>query len=273
MKQRGTKDPIPESRWKTPSAEISVDDGDVHVWCARLDRCAEELDHLSAALSPDERSRAASFYSSRHRYRFIAARGILRNILARYLRHRAHELRFSYGPFGKPSLEGETNDIRFNLSHADDLALYAVTRGADVGIDLERIRPELVLDAGMAKTFFPSREWSRLDALPPKSRVEFFFMNWTATEAYVKACGDGFSQSTPWFDFSSGSADEIPILPNKSDAPWFLYRCNPNTRYAGALVSEKRCRRLRWWLWGLKRVCDFPGSFACSDDICEELAN
>src|SRR6267378_1167279 len=128
--------------WSHPPAEISMREGEVHVWSAQLDRDVEDLDHLWTTLSSEERSRSMSFYFARDRERFIAARGILRNVLARYLRPSARELRFSYSASGKPALAGqsETDDICFNLSHADDVAIYAVGRFTRIGIDLERIR-------------------------------------------------------------------------------------------------------------------------------------
>ena len=39
-------------------------------------------------------------------------------------------------------MSGGPNDLRFNVSHADGLALWAVVRGQEIGIDVERIRPE-----------------------------------------------------------------------------------------------------------------------------------
>ena len=80
--------------------------------------------------------------SEQQRKRWIVARGLLRAILGGYLDMRPDRLQFCYGPNGKPArtrqLGGEV--FRFNLSHSYGLALYAVTQGREIGIDLERIR-------------------------------------------------------------------------------------------------------------------------------------
>jgi 4'-phosphopantetheinyl transferase len=257
MKRRAMKRLSSECRWIAPPAEISMREREIHVWSARLDRGSEDLGHLWATLSREERSRAMSFYFSRHRERFIAARGILRNVLARYLRLSAHEVRFSYGASGKPALAGpsETADLCFNLSHADDLAIYAVGRSAKVGIDLERIRPELA-EGAMAESFFLPTELSEFEALPRKAQVESFFANWTAREAYVKARGDGLSEGPSKFEILQNSNEEVPTLLDPSGAAWSLYRWKVERHYLAALVVPKGHWRLRFWQWGLGPTSD-----------------
>ena len=75
----------------------------------------------------------------------MAGRGILRELRGGYLGVRPADLRFRYRPFGKAFLitTPETNDLLFNLAHAEGLAIYAVSRARNVGVDLERVRPAL----------------------------------------------------------------------------------------------------------------------------------
>jgi 4'-phosphopantetheinyl transferase len=74
--------------------------------------------------------------------RYIVARGALRLILARYLAISPARVAFHYGLHGKPSLVSPSpgGALEFNLSHTDDIALYAVTRGIPLGVDVEGIR-------------------------------------------------------------------------------------------------------------------------------------
>src|SRR5207244_862089 len=67
-------------------------------------------------------------------------RGLLRAILSRYLHSDAGEIRFKYGPFGKPSLDPDKDALSFNLAHSQDLILCAVSRRA-LGVDIEFLRP------------------------------------------------------------------------------------------------------------------------------------
>lgn len=74
--------------------------------------------------------------------------------------------------------------LRFNLSHAEGVALIALTRGKEVGVDVEVVREEF---PGMeiAEGFFPAREVETLRSLPEEARTAAFFLYWTRKEAYI----------------------------------------------------------------------------------------
>ena len=76
----------------------------IHVWRADLRVSDACLRRLEATLSPDERARAARFRFDEPRERFIVARGVLRDVLSRYVDQPANALRFAYNAYGKPSL-------------------------------------------------------------------------------------------------------------------------------------------------------------------------
>ena len=131
------------------------------------------------------------FISKRDRHKFAAARGILRELLARYLNREPALLRFAYNENGKPALaDGDRGVIEFNLSHSHDRVLYAFTLRGRVGVDVERIRPA-ALDAKIAERFFSNKEAAALAALPEADRCQAFFLYWAAKEAYIKARGRG----------------------------------------------------------------------------------
>src|SRR6185436_18214306 len=125
------------------SRALSLARGEVHVWRAWLDPREAQIDRLGQALSPDERSRAGSFVFERDRNRFRVSRGVLRHVLAGYLDAAPAEIAFRYGDLGKPELGAIHHklDVKFNTSHSNNVALFAVTRGRRVGVDVEHIRP------------------------------------------------------------------------------------------------------------------------------------
>jgi phosphopantetheinyl transferase len=109
----------------------------VDVWRADLDGAPEWLEDLLCA---NERARAARIVHERNRVRWARSRGMLRLLLARYLDADPRELRFGLGAHGKPALQGgpaQDSDLRFNLSHSEELLLVAVTAGVEVGADIE----------------------------------------------------------------------------------------------------------------------------------------
>jgi 4'-phosphopantetheinyl transferase len=229
---------------------------EVHSWCASLDVPPETSARLYATLTPDERSRSARFQFERDRQRFIVARGVLRDLLGRYLQTQPSRIDFVYNPFGKPDLGPEfANRVTFNLSHAADLALIAIAADSDVGVDLEYIRAQSDY-AEIARRFFSAAEVDHLNALPSHLYVEAFFSCWTKKEAYMKACGEGLaiplnSFSVPVTTDPAHTPEDLSVA-SKDLVParrWSLYTLRPAPGYAGALAIEGTGWRLRQWQW------------------------
>ncbi len=238
---------------------MSLGESEIHVWRAELDAPAAAHDRLKRHLSPDELARASRFVFEEHRRRFVAARGILRDVLARYLGCTPAALQFRYGRRGKPEVDSGGLDLRFNLSHSGGVAVVAVARGREVGIDVERIRPEAATDA-IARRFFSPREVEALAALPPKERLEAFFRCWTRKEAYIKARGEGLRIPLSSFDVSVGREAALLAVrgaPEESSR-WTLAELQPGPSYAGALAYEGDELTLTFWDWA-------PGTLPAPD--------
>src|SRR2546429_8078089 len=148
---------------------------EVHSGCARLDVPPEPSARLYATLTPDERTRSARFRFELDQQRFIVARGVLRELLGRYLQPQPSHIRFAYNAFGKPDLSPEFgNRLKFNLSHSAGLALIAIATASNVGVDLEYIRAQSDY-ADIARRFFSAAEVDYLIALPSRLYAEPFF--------------------------------------------------------------------------------------------------
>ncbi|HEV7906275.1 MAG TPA: 4'-phosphopantetheinyl transferase superfamily protein [Pyrinomonadaceae bacterium] len=237
--------------WELAPVQPQARPDEVHVWRAVLMKTAPEVESFYELLAADERRRADNFHFQRDRAHFIVARGILRKILGLYVRRPPESLRFSYTPFGKPELHvaGDFETPRFNLTHAGAVALYAVTRGREIGIDVEYVRADMECEE-IAGHLFSPREVETLRALPPHLRSRAFFNCWTRKEAYIKARGEGLSLPLDEFDVSL-SPDEPASLLNARDpqevARWSLRELTLAPEYVAALAVEGRDWRLRCW--------------------------
>jgi 4'-phosphopantetheinyl transferase len=214
--------------------------GDAHVWTIRLDAAPPRLDELGRWLSLEERTRADRFHFARDRNRFMAGRGQLREVLARYLGRPPGAVLFAYGMHGKPRL-ADDGTLRFNLSHSRDVGLLAVARGRELGIDLEWIRPDVECDE-IAQRFFSTMETAALMALPAASRPPAFFACWTRKEAFVKAKGGGLGIPLADFDVSVDPAGPARLLRTAWDPPdvdrWWLRALEVPPGFAAAMVVE-----------------------------------
>ena len=83
--------------------------------------------------------------------------------------------------------------ICFNLSHSNEIALYAITSNRSVGVDIEYIHTERNVKE-LARSFFYPKEFSFISSLSQSEQKEAFLKIWTVKEAYVKATGDGLSR-------------------------------------------------------------------------------
>ncbi|HWO89921.1 MAG TPA: 4'-phosphopantetheinyl transferase superfamily protein [Gemmatimonadales bacterium] len=230
---------------------VPLDRGAIHVWRVALDAYAGVPPRLDRTLSDDERDRAARFRSPDDRRRFIVGRGMLRLILSRYLAVPPEDLRFRYGEHGKPELDGQgsSNDIRFNLAHSNGVAVYAVTRGQEVGVDVERVRSWGDLEA-VAERFFTPSEWFALRGLPPRERDLAFFSCWTLKEAVLKAVGNGLTQHLDSFAVTvrpDEPAAFVAVAPGgRGLQRWKLERLDLGEGYVGALCVEPPVCSIRY---------------------------
>ena len=234
-----------------PARRPDLDGASVHVW--RIDLAVG--DRVGAAraavLSSEERARAARFHFERDRRRWTAARGAVRAVLAGYADVPAESLAFSIGPHGKPALDGlpAGAGLEFNVSHAGDLALCAVTRGRAVGVDVEAIRPDFATGE-VARRFFAPGEVAALEALPAGERVDAFFACWTRKEAYIKARGTGIALGLDRFEVSLAADRPAALLATSHEpaasARWRLVALAPGEGYAGALATEGPARLVCW---------------------------
>src|SRR5207244_4984039 len=166
---------------------------EVHSWCASLDVPPETSARLYATLTPDERTRSARFQFERDQQRFIVARGVLRDLLGRYLQTQPSQINFVYNAFGKPDLSPEfANRLKFNLSHSVGFALIAVATASNVGVDLEYIRSHSDY-VDIARRFFSAAEVDYLIALSSHLFAETFFSCCPTNEAYLKARSECFT--------------------------------------------------------------------------------
>jgi 4'-phosphopantetheinyl transferase len=211
-----------------------------------------QVRRLWQTLTADERQRAERFLFEKDRTHFVVSRGLLRVLLGGYLRQDPPHLRFTYGPHGKPALATHTGraPLRFNVSHSHGLALYAVTRGREVGVDVERIRPEIAQEK-IAERFFAPREVTVLRRLPPLLQTSAFFACWTRKEAYMKAKGDGLALPLDQFEVSLAPGEPAALLRTAWDpqeaAGWALQDLEPAPGYRAAVAVAGHDWHLTCW--------------------------
>jgi 4'-phosphopantetheinyl transferase len=237
---------------------MDIDVDEIHVWSAALDPGASRMELLMASLSAGERARADRFHFDRDRDAFVAARGTLRAILGCYLRCDPRVVAITSPPQGKPELGGNpgTDGLRFNLSHSGTRAVYAVTRGREVGIDVERVRP-FCREDDVSGQFLSRWEARQLDGLDDDARQRAVLTYWTCKEAYVKAIGRGLTVELTGVEvaFKAGEPAGLQFWDRETSqtSAWCLRALDLGDEYVGALVVQGSSWRLGCgeWRWQL----------------------
>lgn len=190
---------------------------EVDVWLVSLDGnpAQKSQDDPASVLSPDEKLRAARFRFEADRSRWVLARSALRTILSDYTGIPPAEMTFVFGPHGKPAL-ATSADVEFSLSHAGAWAMVAVTRGVQVGIDIERVRDNVDMAALLRRLGVPD---------VPEDRISLF-RAWNRREAMTKAMGGALLDS-PTGNFG-------------------MYDLEAPEGYSAALALEEHIPRVRY---------------------------
>ncbi|HEX5220544.1 MAG TPA: 4'-phosphopantetheinyl transferase superfamily protein [Verrucomicrobiae bacterium] len=219
-----------ELRWPPTPASAELAEGEVHVICVSLNVSPDRLAQLKATLSPDEQDRAAKYRFQEGKDFFVAARGLLREVLGYYLGMPPERIEFRYNQSGKPELAGSAanRDLHFNVAHSGADAVFAVTLHRDIGVDLERIRaiPEMLQMVSYALSDSEKREWDRLEATEWRRA---FFDCWARKEAFLKGIGEGLERQ-----------------PSEIEVP--LRRCQPEETLT---IGDHGCKVDGWSLRSL----------------------
>ena len=183
--------------------------------------------------------RADQFRVEHLKRSYVIAHGALRLLLAEMLNRSPSKVKLEIGTRGKPSLK-QRDEVYFNMSHCDRLALYAITKDCELGVDVERVREINELD-NISQTYFCEEEFSELLSFPSgPERNQAFVRCWTRKEAYIKATGDGMSCSLNQFrvSLSPQSPARFVHIGHSVDRArlWTLHHIDPAPGYVGALA-------------------------------------
>jgi 4'-phosphopantetheinyl transferase len=188
---------------------------------------------LGGLLTADELLRAAAFKVEGGRRRFVIARAALRVLLGRYTGAEPSDLRFGASQSGKPRLDSPSS-VQFNVSHSGDVAMIAIARDAEVGVDVEEVKPRADR-YGVARRVFTLAEREAIDG------EAAFFRHWVAKEAFVKATGRGMA-SVRSFEVvleAPGGPRLVHVAGDTEEAArWTLAILDAPAGYAAAAVAR-----------------------------------
>lgn len=154
------------------------------------------------------------------RYRFAAARLLIKYTAAAALATPPEYLEIAYRLGGRPYLRG-FDQIDLSLSHTGDLMAVGLSRTGRIGVDVEPADRLVRLDLLQSQILTPA-EAREVAAMPEDRRTAHILRLWTLKEAYSKALGQGLRLGFNEFGFSPGGRLRAPDGSSASRGEWYF---------------------------------------------------
>ena len=131
----------------------------------------------------------------------------IETVVGRYLGVAPDSLVLERSPTGKPAVAGAPFAV--GLAHSGETSLVAVTRGAEVGVDVESRRPGIERWSLVAHAL-TEREQARLAQAPTAEQTDAFLAVWTRKEALLKAAGTGLGLDPRLIELDGTTVISLP---------------------------------------------------------------
>jgi len=215
----------------------------VHIWRVNLDYSESKLNLLKDHLSKEEIERANRFYFEKDRRQFMLRRGILKQIISKYLAIDPQNLPFEYNRFGKPYLITDSlkHDLKFNMSYSNNVALCCISPQKNVGIDIEYLHKDVEFQP-IIDRFFSQNEKEFIENIVINKQKEGFFKIWTRKEAILKAMGKGMSFPLEMINVpfkKNNFTININSFGNQgNESSWYVQDLFPASNYVASIAIE-----------------------------------
>jgi 4'-phosphopantetheinyl transferase len=239
-----------QSNWITPQSAHALQPSEIHVWRVFISDFIPQLNQYWQLLNSSEQQQAKKFIKPIHQDRFIIIHGILRKILANYLKVEPTAINFITNEFGKPSLSSHES-LNFNISHSANVALLAFTKNHPIGVDVEFNRQNVEI-AEITTRFFTPKEANSINNLPIELQLERFFTYWTCKEAFIKAIGKGLSYALNKFKVDIKNFKIYTDDPEYKNTNWSVLTLDTFPQYSAAVATcidvntIKLCKFIYW---------------------------
>lgn len=226
---------------------IALASDEIHLWLAFYDEIQDERLHCAykALLTDAERQQQLRFYFARDRLRYLVTRVLVRTVLARYVPIPPERWSFATNAYGRPQIansDAAAADLHFNVSHTHSLVTLALTRGGELGVDVENVR-DRAAPIDIADRFFAPAEVTALAQIGADQRHDRFFEYWTFKESYIKARGMGLSLPLDKFSFQFPN-ERCVVLATDAQladeaARWQFWQFRPSPEYLLAICARR----------------------------------
>jgi 4'-phosphopantetheinyl transferase len=224
----------------------------LYLWCTNPGDLLNEplAQACMTLLSEDERAHWRTFRFDHSRREYLATRALVRTALSNYHPIGSEAWRFRQNSYGKPMVDPDCG-LLFNLSNSHELVICLISRGTEVGVDLEPYKhAEKIVE--IAHEVFSPQEVAQLEALNESQKLDRALSLWTLKEAYIKARGVGLSLPLNQISFLFDGAEEIrlelaPSLRNQPERLWQFCLMDLKDHRIALMAESPAAPSLQFW--------------------------
>lgn len=171
---------------------LSITEKNIHLWLIDLSKKNLTPDTMKSVLDSKELNKVDGFNTTSEKESYLYFRAFLRIILSKYLEIKPKDVVINIGKRGKPFVQD--SEIKFNISHKKNVAVVAVAKNCEIGVDIEDLEKKFDYNK-IVKRFFLTEEKEFLRGADNQERWNKFLRIWTLREAVVKALGKSMALS------------------------------------------------------------------------------
>ena len=227
---------------------VRIEPGHIHIWKLFVPDFEEYVPLFEPMLNVEELCIAAGRATEIEKHRYIIVKALVRLLLGMYTGLSSASIVFAPGAFGKPVLSDTGGrGVLFNITHAGDAAAVALSAGGEIGVDIEKIRPDVRIGA-IIDYAFTEEERDFLERTDERQGIEEFFSLWSRKEALIKTVGGSIASD----------ADRTSVLGPCDSSGWreavmqgdpvirYLYDFIPFPGYSGAVCTDTAPKKLHF---------------------------
>ncbi|MGC1630553.1 MAG: 4'-phosphopantetheinyl transferase superfamily protein [Gelidibacter sp.] len=215
------------------SAMIQENQCGVILYKIQLSEYQELVPDLIHFLSTSEHHRANRYHFEKDKNRFVICRALLKFLLAEHLDLEIAQILLDIDSNKKPYFAAHPS-VFFNVSHAGDYALIAITK-SPIGVDIEYVNKSFDY-----KEILPNIcSITEIDEVNQSTDKPLsFYKLWTRKEAIVKAIGKGIDDDLPKIPVTDGfhSVTSALVCGYKKIT---IFSFNVDYDYVGAIAFTK----------------------------------
>jgi len=210
-------------------------------WVDASQLSEEEAARTVVRLPADERERFHRYRHALAASQFLVGRLLIRQWLEALTGTPSSALKIIEGPRGRPALEASASPWSFNVAHSGGLVACAMSRLADVGVDLEHLdrRP---MGHDLYRRYCAPAEIADIEQQPEDRRLVRFLTYWTLKEAYLKARGLGIAVHLADVEFSIEGPQPVIRFRDSlegADPGWAFALFHPTDRFLLSVAAPQ----------------------------------